>query len=520
YSQRIASMWFEPTPGLPKGLPLAQLETTDVGRPYHLLSGAVHTRRQHDGTTDGPNRDQFLFSKLYCGSESTGYSQTSNYMNGECTLEDAVAISGAAVSPVQTDNPLIIALLFLTNIRLGQWVPNPGYMSALSRRLQRALVTAPYTPLRFLIDKLHCPEKRSFCFVTDGGHYENLGIEPLLKRRCRLIIASDAGQDGKSEFADLTNLIRNIKRVDGISIVMLGGMEMTRELEKLLPSPETRLAREHFLNATIRYPDGTSGTLIYFKPTLNGDEPFELRQFHRTHDEFPHDPTSDQFYDADRFDSYRALGLHIASQVCASMEPIRRGACANLNSEQFIEQCLSEFPVSPPAQEATSDIDERPLCQQVRQLLEELRVVDTKVHDQAAVKLQHLGTASFNAMPDLLMALLDERWTVKLCVQSLLYEHPSAAFPPLVSVLEDGDDIALQIAAADVIREYGSGHYLVDTSPAIQALIRMSEGKQVAARVAAVKTLAVIGKGNAAAEKTLERCRADRNRRVRDACQV
>ncbi len=50
--------------------------------------------------------------------------------------------------------------------------------------------------------------ERSLCFITDGGHRENLGIVQLLLRRCKLIIAVDAGQDPKHRFDDLARVLR------------------------------------------------------------------------------------------------------------------------------------------------------------------------------------------------------------------------------------------------------------------------------------------------------------------------
>ncbi len=36
----------------------------------------------------------------------------------------------------------------------------------------------------------------------------------------------------------------------------------------------------------------------------------DVRNFATTHPAFPHDPTSDQFFDEARFESYRTLGFH------------------------------------------------------------------------------------------------------------------------------------------------------------------------------------------------------------------
>jgi hypothetical protein len=48
---------------------------------------------------------------------------------------------------------------------------------------------------------------------------------------------------------------------------------------------------------------------------VTGDEPVDVIEFRRRHLEFPHTSTVDQFFDESHFESYRALGHHIASEV-------------------------------------------------------------------------------------------------------------------------------------------------------------------------------------------------------------
>ena len=57
-------------------------------------------------------------------------------------------------------------------------------------------------------------------------------------------------------------------------------------------------------------PDAPDGTLVYMKATLSGDEPVDVWNFAKSNPTFPHDPTSDQFFDEARFESYRSLGFH------------------------------------------------------------------------------------------------------------------------------------------------------------------------------------------------------------------
>src|SRR5437763_25889 len=51
-------------------------------------------------------------------------------------------------------------------------------------------------------------EGRYFLNVSDGGHFENLAVYELVRRRCKLIIACDAECDEPLQFGGLGNLIR------------------------------------------------------------------------------------------------------------------------------------------------------------------------------------------------------------------------------------------------------------------------------------------------------------------------
>jgi hypothetical protein len=59
--------------------------------------------------------------------------------------------------------------------------------------------------------------------------------------------------------------------------------------------------------------------LIYLKPSISGDEASDLKGHWAGHAEFPHDPTSNQFYDEDMVESYRQLGEHMGEQLCRDL---------------------------------------------------------------------------------------------------------------------------------------------------------------------------------------------------------
>ena len=56
-------------------------------------------------------------------------------------------------------------------------------------------------------------------YLSDGGHFENLGIYEMIRRRCRYIVVSDAGYDPESGFEDLGNAVRKVMAdLDGVAI--------------------------------------------------------------------------------------------------------------------------------------------------------------------------------------------------------------------------------------------------------------------------------------------------------------
>ncbi|NND96606.1 MAG: hypothetical protein HKN47_04675 [Pirellulaceae bacterium] len=340
YRNMLSKMWITECPGIGRRIPLARLETVARGAPYHLIAATVHLigRRRR---TDRSTTDSFVFSQLFCGSNRTGYVPTENYMNGRFDLSNAMALSGAAVSPTQVQNPLLAVLLMLTNSRLGQWLPNPGHKAVAGAWLDRIISWFSPVPLRLILGALQNAEQRNYCFVSDGGHHENLALEPLLLRRCRLIIASDVTGDSEYEFRDFIRLLRRMRFEHGIRIVGINGRNSGVPLDKLTPerlqpdsfidATETDLANRlsvsnfaasHYFIVRICYPDdGPTGSpregwLIYLKPNFTGDEAVDLTRYQLEDPAFPHDPTSDQFYDPQKFESYRQLGFHISNTMC------------------------------------------------------------------------------------------------------------------------------------------------------------------------------------------------------------
>jgi len=273
--------------------------------PYHLINTTLNVPSSKNTLLNGHGAELFTFSKYYCGAESTGYKRTESYDQGKTKLATAMAISGAAASPEMgaNTNAAMAILMTLLNFRLNLWMVNPNCK-------QPAKVTLwPYYLYKEMFRKGQ--ENEVLLNLSDGGHCENLGIYPLLKRRCKMIIASDAGADPDYQMADMANLQRKARIDLGINIDI--------NLNDLRPN-ENGFSKAYFVKGTIHYPDNEEGTLLLIKTTMIGNEPEDLLAYQRANSHFPDETTADQFFDEDQFESYRKLGELAGEIVCSNLK--------------------------------------------------------------------------------------------------------------------------------------------------------------------------------------------------------
>ncbi len=215
------------------------------------------------------------------------------------SLGTAMAISGAAVNPNMGYNssPLVTLLMTLFNARLGWWLGNPGTPGEATWRRNGPLFSlGPLISEAFSVTD----DDRRYVNLSDGGHFENLGLYEMVRRHCHLIVAVDASADPKCEFEDLANAIRKIRIDFGIAIT----------LDTSAIHPDKGDPRAHWAEGVIHYRDGAPGRLVYFKPVLTGDEENDVRNYKEVSKDFPHESTLDQFFSESQFESYRVLGLH------------------------------------------------------------------------------------------------------------------------------------------------------------------------------------------------------------------
>lgn len=267
--------------------------------PFPIFNCALNLSGSSDLALHTRHSASFSLTPLRCGCDRrrVGYSPTANFAQG-VMLGQAVAISGAAASPNMGFNtsPLVAFLLTMFNVRLGWWFPNPG------RKLwnRPGLSFSLYYLLRELFGV--ADETSKFVNVSDGGHFENLGVYELIRRRCKVIIVCDAECDENLQFGSLGNLVRVCETDFGAKIeINVNSIRQQKDGFSLA----------HCTTGHVFYSNGSMGYVIYLKSSMTGDEDVGITQYRSLHPSFPHETTADQFFSEDQFESYRRLGRHV-----------------------------------------------------------------------------------------------------------------------------------------------------------------------------------------------------------------
>jgi hypothetical protein len=292
--------------------------------PYHIINTNLNQTKSLP--REGPEGvfrtgESFIFSKYWCGSNITGYVATEEYQKKDqhIDLATATAISGAAANIGMgfSNMPVLRLLMALLNIRLGYWAPNPKSASPKPVQLLFGKTPGTWTLMKEMLGMYS--RKSSYINLSDGGHFDNLGVYELLRRRCKYIIVADAEADPEMKFQALAYIIR-LARIDF-------GIIIDINLSDLKQDKDSKLSRKHCVVGSITYPETANaneeiGYLFYCKSSLTGDEPQHLHEYRVKHPSFPHQTTADQWFDEQQFEAYRELGYHIARESVRPISPL------------------------------------------------------------------------------------------------------------------------------------------------------------------------------------------------------
>jgi hypothetical protein len=242
----------------------------------------------------------------------------------ELSAMGAVGISGAAVAPSMGDLTMtgLRPLLAMLNARLGVWLPNP--LSATrrlivasrpnrppawsSRRRESGSLGPGFEALVAEFFGIHTMDARRI-YITDGGHYDNLGLLALLRARSKTIWCVDAYQNRRHLGRQLERVVELAQRDLSVSI------SIDAAAFRLLPRSDS-VAVSAVAIGEIDYPEtDIKGTLVVIKLALTTTTPPALTRYRELDRRFPYHPTWRQWFDQPRFEQYVRLGHHVASEA-------------------------------------------------------------------------------------------------------------------------------------------------------------------------------------------------------------
>jgi hypothetical protein len=310
---------------------------------FHLVNIALNVVETKRLAWQERKAEPFTVSPLHCGSADKGFRISREYGGqGGLTLGTAMAISGAAVSPNMGyhSSPSITLLLALFNVRLGWWLGNPGTQGEQSYQTE-----GPSFAINPLIEEAfgQTTDNRPYVYLSDGGHFENLGLYEMVRRRCRFIVVVDAGCDPDFAFEDLGNAVRKI-------YIDLGIRVRFDQLQSIKNRPSAGIDEErrkipYYTIGLIDYKDADGaeegcedGIILYIKPAYHGTEGAGIVSYATAHKTFPHETTTDQWFTESQFESYRSLGLEITNTILQNPVAVRNGLT--------LQQLLAKLPAT------------------------------------------------------------------------------------------------------------------------------------------------------------------------------
>jgi len=294
-----------------------------------LLVCASANVSDRGATPAGSNVTSFVFSKDWVGGPLVGAVSSACWDKSLgpgaqarfATLPTAMAISGAAISPSmgKMTRPWLRLYMALANLRLGVWVPNPRRLDLFCpRRRVRKILARPDYILRELFGRNHMDAP--FLYLTDGGHYENLGLVELLRRKCQMVWCVDASGDKIDTFGTLGGALATAESELGVSFTICPKQDMWPS-EKPADDTKPCFVKSPYCRGTFTYADGTSGRIVVVKAGVPENAPWSIRAYQSAHPVFPCDSTIDQLFDADRFEAYRELGYFSVHEALKKVKP-------------------------------------------------------------------------------------------------------------------------------------------------------------------------------------------------------
>lgn len=333
-------------------VPFADYKPHLAGGPVHIINTCVNQTADPQGRLFNQDRKGLPLSVRAGGDSRLSQEGWRNDFPGigKLSLGGWLAVSGAAAAPglgAGTQRGLA-ALLTFAGVRLGYWLSREerqGPTGTQCSSIRRALtgVTSKSKALLQELSATFGAGPKDNWYLSDGGHFDNTGVYPLLLERASVIVLADCGADPGYSFEDVENLVRKARIDLDTTITFHAPRDWS-----LLASKATRkpaggwcsslsyfgtlqdLAQDDnescLALATIHYPDAPAsepGILILVKPNTCRSVSMDVANYKRQHPLFPQEPTGDQFFSESQWESYFSLGTdlgeHLSSKLIAQL---------------------------------------------------------------------------------------------------------------------------------------------------------------------------------------------------------
>ncbi len=299
------------------------------------------------------------------------------------TLFDISAISGAAFSPLMGSATLqAYRILFtLTDLRLGVWLPHPAVVAAAGQELARQdggkppndrwwhalglylwyLLPHPswkdgdqrrearlwayllrlrrdgtgyrgflggllYHALQPTLGMLyaeaagHTSYRSTWMCVTDGGHYDNLGLVEAIQRGATHILVLDASGDKPHTWFTLGGAIALARSDAGAEVVLHPAQMIAAADGGAPPLAPGQVVRPWVSGSFTGQAAPGPGVIVVCKLGWFAGAPWDVCAYAAGHPTYPSESTFMQLYDAAEFDAYRELGACSADLVIKAGE--------------------------------------------------------------------------------------------------------------------------------------------------------------------------------------------------------
>ncbi len=194
----------------------------------------------------------------------------------------------------------------------------------------------------------HPSYRDTWMYVTDGGHYDNLGLVEALRRGARHIVVLDASGDKADTWFTLGGSMALARSDAGVDIA-LDPTTMVDGHAGLAPGQVIR----PWAYGTFSRPPGDhglpeQGDIWVCKLGWWTGAPWDVLAYAKDHPTYPCDSTLEQLYDAAEFEAYHELGSATLQAAAGECVPPLRSAITSTGAVHLFVGCSIPKPTLVP----------------------------------------------------------------------------------------------------------------------------------------------------------------------------